>query len=91
MRTKRSCCEPQVRSLCRQWLLAVYEAGRPVEPEGFEDFYAWLARLHPEYLHFKPARTVVSWVSFWFEQECGRLEVERVRSMLYGRDQSENS
>jgi len=77
MRTLRSVCEEQVRELCRQWVMAVYEAGKPLDPGRFEDFYAWVEHIHPEYLRFKPSRSVVYWVGFWFEQECGRAQMRR--------------
>ncbi|WP_123647928.1 hypothetical protein [Lysobacter enzymogenes] len=82
MRTKRSACETQVRELCRQWVLAVYEIGRPLDPGRFDDFYAWVEHVHPECLRFKPSRSVVYWVGFWFEQECERLRMRRAGESL---------
>lgn len=91
MRTKRSVCEPRIRCLCRQWLLAVYEVDRPVDAGSFAGFYAWVERTHPEYLNFKPARSVTSWVGFWFEQECERMEMDRLREAWLHEDKYENS
>ncbi|SDX14471.1 hypothetical protein [Lysobacter enzymogenes] len=77
MRTLRAVCEAKVRELCRQWALAVCEVGKPLDPGRFDDFYAWIERTHPEYLRFKPSRSVVYWVGFWFEQECERAQMRR--------------
>ncbi|MBN7136209.1 hypothetical protein A7A76_15840 [Lysobacter enzymogenes] len=77
MRTLRAACEAQVRELCRQWAVAVFEAGKPLDPGRFGDFYAWIERAHPQCLRFKPSRSVVYWVGFWFEQECERVQMRR--------------
>ena len=47
MRTLRSVCEERVRELCRQWTRAVCEAGKPLDPGRFDDFYAWIEHSHP--------------------------------------------
>lgn len=91
MRAKRASCESQIRGLCRQWILAVYELGKPVNDDSFDGFYDWVARIHPEYLCFTPRRNVADWVGFWFEQECERAERERLRVRCLHEGKSEIS